>query len=151
AAAKRALSAALSAKVIPVSSGSTNPSSPADTTRTRNGSISAASSRTLPGLWLAITSLSPVNRRATGSTLADGAALQLGELCDAVLRQLQHRVQLRAMERCALRRPLYFYDAAGAGQHEIGVRLGLGILGVFQVQDRHALIDPARNGGDRIA
>ena len=39
-------------------------------------------------------------------------------------------------------------DAAGAGQHEIGVGLGVGILGVVEVEHRRALEHAAGDRGD---
>src|SRR5688572_6827051 len=51
-----AFSVALPTKLSSVSSGSAKPSSPADTGSIPNGPSSAAISRTLPALWLAMTS-----------------------------------------------------------------------------------------------
>ena len=61
-AAATALIRALAAKVSPVSSGSPRPSSPADTASTPCGASNSRISASLPGLWVAITSL-PVIRR----------------------------------------------------------------------------------------
>ena len=59
-AASRAFKSALSAKVLPISSGSGRPSSSAPTQAIPSGSIRAAISRNLPGLCVAMTSLSPI-------------------------------------------------------------------------------------------
>src|SRR3954468_6936462 len=64
AAAARALMSAFSAKLVPVSSGSAKPSSPADTASIPYGMSSSRISRSLPGLWLAITSRPEIGRCA---------------------------------------------------------------------------------------
>src|SRR5579872_2015110 len=91
-----ALSAALAAKLSPVSSGSGNPSVPADTTATSNGATSSSISRTFPGLWLAITSRPPrgslggnLPGRAPAGGSRERRALQGDQLVDAVARQAQ--------------------------------------------------------------
>ena len=48
-------------KLLPVSSGSGNPASPAEITETPSGSSNSAISVTLPELWLAITIFESVN------------------------------------------------------------------------------------------
>jgi hypothetical protein len=55
-AAASALMRALARNVVPVSSGSPRPSSPADTASTPCGASSSRISASLPGLWVAITS-----------------------------------------------------------------------------------------------
>src|SRR5579862_8770469 len=110
-----ALSAALAANVSPVSSGSGRPSSAADTTSTPNGSTSSRISRTLPGLWLAITSRVPrASRRVLTGPLAsrDGRALQRDQLADADARQAQQLEELRLGERHGLGGALDLDDAA---------------------------------------
>src|SRR5579862_3689837 len=124
-----ALSAALAANVSPVSSGSGRPSSAADTTSTPNGCTSSRISRTLPGLWLAITSRAPrSSRRASaftgGLSSADRLALQRDQLLDAESRQTQQLEKLRLGERHGFGGALDLDDAAGAREHEIGVGIG---------------------------
>ena len=63
-AAASAFSSALAWKLSPVSAGSARPSSPPLTQSTVKGASSSAISRTLPGLWLAMTSRPPWKRRA---------------------------------------------------------------------------------------
>ena len=59
-----ALITALARKVSPVSSGSPRPSSPAETASTPCGASSSRISRSLPGLWVAITSRPEIGRCA---------------------------------------------------------------------------------------
>ena len=54
-------------------------------------------------------------------------------------------------ERRLLGRALDFDDAAGTGHDEIGIGLGLGILGVIEIEHRRALIDAAGHRGDVVA
>src|SRR6202011_1184127 len=67
-----ALIFALARKLSPVSSGSPRPSSPADTASTPCGASNSRISASLPGLWVAITSL-PVIRRCMAETMPDSA------------------------------------------------------------------------------
>jgi hypothetical protein len=59
-AAASAFSSAFASKVVPVSSGSGRPSAPADTAAALKGCSSSSISRTLPGLWLAMTRSPPL-------------------------------------------------------------------------------------------
>src|SRR5438874_875373 len=127
-AASRAFSTAFFSKVAPVSSGSGRPSAPAPTASTRYGASRSPISTILPGLWLAMTSLPPGNRRAI-SGQAQGFALAPGQLGNAGPGQRQHRIEVRFVERRALGGRLDLDDAARAGQHEIGVGHRRRILG----------------------
>src|ERR1700732_4061881 len=71
-AAATALIWALARKVLPVSSGSARPSSAAETASTPCGASSSRISASLPGLWVAITSL-PVIRRCIVVSLRQDA------------------------------------------------------------------------------
>src|ERR1043165_9955161 len=89
-AAASAFSSALAMKVSPVSSGSGRPSSPAEIARTLKGAIRSPISRTLPWLWLAMSSVSPVKRRGM-ILLPHRLALQDHQFRHALLGELQHR------------------------------------------------------------
>ena len=57
-------------------------------------------------------------------------------------------VEMGARERRALRGRLHLDQAAVAGHHDVGVDLGGRVLGVVEVEQRGAVDDPARHGGD---
>src|SRR5436305_11178278 len=147
-AARRAFSSAFSSNVAPVSSGSMRPSSAAPTASTSYGASNSRISTILPGLWLAMTSLPPENRRAMLEP--ECGALAAGQLGDAGAGQRQHRVEARLVERCTLGGRLDLDDAARPGQHEIGVGLGIRILGVIEVEHRNPLEHPAGNRRDAV-
>jgi hypothetical protein len=65
------------------------------------------------------------------------------ELADAFFGKLQKGIELRLRERRVFRRRLDFDDAAVAGENEIRIDLGFRILNVFEIQDRHALMNAA--------
>src|SRR5215510_12629532 len=144
-----ALIAALARKLLPVSSGSSRPRSPADTASTPCGASSSRISASLPGLWVAMTSLPVIWRCMLRSGHRD--LLQVDEPRHALLGQCHQREELGFRERRLLRRALHLYDAAVAGRHEIGVGLGFRILGVVEIEHRRALIDAARNRCDIVS
>src|SRR6516225_5808798 len=151
AAAAAAFSAALASKLSPFSSGSGRPSAPAEMVAMPNGANSTAISSILPWLWLAMTSRSPVKRRAIGSTDAERGPLLPRQLGDAGAGEPQHLGEQRLVERRTFGGRLDLDDTAGSGQHEIGVGLGLRILGIVEVEHRRAGNDPARDRGNRVA
>src|SRR6516165_11280536 len=146
AAAAFALNAAFASKLVPVSSGSAMPSAPAETVSIAKGAKSAAISSTLPVLWLAMTSRSPVKGRAIASARVERRALMPSELGDPRPGEPQHFGEQRLVERGTLGRRLNLDDPAGASQHEIRVGFGLGVLGIIEVEHRRPGDDPA---GDR--
>src|SRR2546430_10366243 len=50
-----------------------------------------------------------------------------------------------------LRRALHLDESSGAGHDEIGIGVGLRILGVIEIEHRRAAADAARDGGDVVA
>src|SRR3984885_1345993 len=152
-----ALICALARKLSPVSSGSLRPSSPADTASTPCGASSSRISASLPGLWVAITSLPVIRRgwvmdnlsfvmaghnslpsqttwtrRRPGMTAfyesRHGHFLQVHQPRHAFARQCHQRQELVLRERGLFRRALHLDDSSIAGHDEIGVGVGLGIL-----------------------
>src|SRR3954471_5915063 len=144
-----ALIFALAAKVVPSSIGSGRPSDPALTGRMPCGPSSALISRTLPSLCEATTKWLPRGNFTTKSS-CQNVFLQRHQFADALARQLEQRHQLFLGEGRAFRGALNFHQAARAGQHKIGVRLGGGILLVIQVQQRLALNDAAADRRDMV-
>src|SRR6476620_7532571 len=191
AAAARALISAFSAKLVPVSSGSARPSSPADTATIPYGMSSSRISRSLPGLWVAITSRPEIGRCApaglsvtvrdsitTGppvqrllphsrskwllrTRLARGRhkkcrshhryLLQIDQLHHALLGERQQVEELLLGERNFLGCALHLDDPSIAGHDDIGVGVGLGVLGIVEVEHRRAVGNAAGDGGDVVA
>src|SRR3546814_1192941 len=56
------------------------------------------------------------------------------ELLHALFGEVQQRLELLAAERHVLGGPLHLDDAAGCGQHEVGVGRRRGILGIVEVE-----------------
>src|SRR6202035_4378839 len=94
-----------------------------------------------PGVYL-----SSVVRRLS----SDSHLLQVDQLADAFARQRQQRGKLLLGERRLLGRGLDFNDIAGAGEDEIGVGVGLRILGVIEREDRRSAVHAARDSRDMI-
>ena len=137
AAAARALMSALAAYVSP-SSGGVSTSSGSGSSVTAGSSRS--NSRSLWALRVASSSRTAVYRTA---------AAWISRSCfDAVLRERQQVVQVRARERGALGGRLDLDEPAVAGHDHVGVDLRRGVLGIVQVEQRDAVDDPARHGGD---
>src|SRR6202043_363742 len=178
AAAATALILALAWKVSPVSSGSPRPSSAAEIASMPCGANSSRISASLPGLWVAITSLPSIRRCILPSfcwsmissenrfppigsgpegmlfrimLLGDRHLLQVHQPRHALARQRHQRQELGFRERCLLRGALYLDNAAVAGHDKIGVGIGLRILGVVEVEHRRAVIDAAGDRGDIVA
>src|ERR1700730_7128997 len=129
-----ALSFACASNVVPVSSGSGNPSAPALTTSMPNGRSRSSISASLPLLWVAITSLGWRKRRGSGK--AQRLPLKDQELADALARERQQPHELGLGEDGLLRGRLHLHDAAGAREHEVGVGFGRGTPGGEGVEQR---------------
>ena len=67
---------------------------------------------------------------------------------DAAGRQREQLVEVRARERRALGGRLHLDQPAVAGHHDVRVDLGGRVLAVVEVEQRHAVDDPARDRGD---
>src|SRR5215467_9189602 len=150
-AAARAFSSALPMNVAAVSSGSGRLSAAAEITSTPKGDSNSAISRTLPGLWLAITRRGAVNRLfvidnpsrrrwadAPGSN-AERPSLRRHQLRHAAFGQRHHGVEGLGAEGLALGRALHLDNAAAARQHEIGIGLGGAVLGIVEVEHGRAV------------
>src|SRR5215472_11398432 len=146
-----AFNAAFASKLSPVSSGSAMPSAPAETVSIPKGAKSADISSTLPWLWLAMTSRSPVKGRAIASAEAECCALMPGQLGDTRPGEPQHLGEQRLVERGALGRRLDLDDPARPGQHEVRIGFGLRILGIVEVEHRRPRDDPAGDRGNAVA
>ena len=114
------------------------------------GANSSASSRALPSLWVAITTVSP---RLSSPIMAYATVSFCSATSSAMpLRASIHQpVELLLAERLGLCRSLHLDDAARAGHHEIRVGVGFRILGIVEIEHRLAAIEPARHGGDVVA
>ena len=77
-------------------------------------------------------------------------ALCRGKIAHTFLRQIEKVEKLRPAERRFLRRALDLDDSAAPGHDEVGIRLGVAVLGVVEVEDGDTLIEAAGNGGDLI-
>ena len=99
-----ALMRAFAAKVVPVSSGSGRPSSPAETASTPYGASSSRISPSLPGLCVAITSLPVICGGCVMRRSHHRQLLQVDQLADALAGERQQREQLLLGERRPSRR-----------------------------------------------
>src|SRR5258705_8836797 len=77
--------------------------------------------------------------------------LQVDQFHHALLREREQVEELLLGERNFLGRALHLDDPSGAGHDEIGIGVGLGILGIVEVEHRRAVGDAAGNGGDMVA
>src|SRR6516165_10919245 len=146
-----AFSAAFASKLSPVSSGSAMPSAPAETAWIAKGASSADISSTLPWLWLAMTSRSPVKRRAIASAEAECHALMPGELGDTRPGEPQHLGKERLVERGTFGGRLDLDDPAGSGKHKIRIGFGLRILDIVEVEHCRPRDDSAGDRGNGVA
>jgi hypothetical protein len=64
--------------------------------------------------------------------------------------EVMHLVELRPAEGRALGAGLHLDQRAGAGHDEVAVRPGLAVLGIVEVENGLARIDPAGDGGDMV-
>src|SRR5690606_19583043 len=144
------LSAAFSAKVMPVSSGSGRPRSPAETAATPKGAMSSCISLSLPALCVAMTILPSSLRAMVPPRSHHGHLLQVDELGRACPRKLDESKQCVDREGLALCRALHLDEPARAGDDEIGVGLCGRILGIVEIEHGRARIDAAGDGGDMV-
>ena len=148
-AASRAFRSALSTKVLPISSGSGRPSSAAPTHSMPCGASSSWISRSLPALWVAMTSLGPI---AFICPTAFNCSRKISVAAHA--REPQQAQQPFLVETFALGGQLRLDDRAVAGQHEIAVAAGLAVLVIVEVEHRLAVVDAAADrrdlGADRV-
>ncbi len=79
----------------------------------------------------------------------DGLALGRDELVDAGEREVEHRVELGAVERRVLGGALDLDQLAGRVADDVHVDVGLAILDVGQVEHDLAADDADRDRGDR--
>ena len=147
-----ALMRALAAKLSPSSTGSGRPSAALAITSMRSGCSRAASSRTLPGLWVASTRRGAVEapRQAHGSRASAWRCRAISWRTPA-LGEIEHGLELVALQRHVLGGELHLDQAAGAGEHEIGVGLRGAVLGIVEIQPHLAVDDAAGDRGDRLA
>src|SRR3954451_12439547 len=112
--AARAFSRAFSANVSPVSGGSSTSSGRGAS------STSGSSRRNSRSLW----ALRVASTTGTAAVLPDRFGLDGAQGLDPVGREREQLVEVRARERCALRRGLDLYQAAVARHDDVGVDLG---------------------------
>ena len=89
--------------------------------------------------------------RVHGSGRRDGLGLERGDLADAGGREAEQLVERLARERVALGGRLHLDEAAVAGHDDVHVGVGARVLGVVEVEERDAVDDADRDGGDRVA
>ena len=83
--------------------------------------------------------------------VADDLALQRVQLADAVLREVEERVQRVASEGIGLGGALHLDEQAAAGLDDVHVHVGAGVLVVGEVEQRLAADDADAGGGDEVA
>src|SRR3954466_9753848 len=132
---------------------------PTETTRcVRNPACRSRSSRSRP--------TAPPRRAATrsrrrtcghssvGTALrkcnGDGFRLDLADPGDALLREVDELVEGGARERILLGGRLHLDQPPVAGHDDVHVGVGVRVLGVVEVEERHAFDDADRDGGDGI-
>src|SRR5439155_2161322 len=74
------------------------------------------------------------------ASLGERVFLQADELRDAALGEREKRVELLARERIALGGALHLDESALAGHHHVHVAAAGGVLGIVEVEERHALM-----------
>ena len=137
-AAWRALSSAFSTKVVPVSGGGV------DAELGLRDELEAASARATPRARAACPHCRWRAPRAVRTRVASAAQrsraprLQLEQLRDAVRGEIQQRIELVAAEGVTFGRALHLDEAAAVVHHDVHVGLGLRILGVVEIEHRHA-------------
>src|SRR3954452_12494651 len=80
----------------------------------------------------------------------DGFRLDLADPRDALFREVDELVENRARERVLLGGRLYFDQAAVPGHDDVHVGVGIRVLGVVEVEQRHAFDDADGDGGNGI-
>ena len=78
-----------------------------------------------------------------------GLALRHGQLVDPAGGEVEQRVEQLARERVALGRRLHLDEPAVARHHDVHVGFRARVLGVVEVEQRHAVDDAHRDGRDR--
>src|SRR5579862_2162772 len=129
---------AFAANELPVSGTDATPRESWLTGSNGSPASSARNSRSLPGLALAITS------RSSGA----GGLLRFMQPRDALGGKVQELIELVAAERMTLGGSLHLDEPAARIHHDVHVGLGVGILGVIEIEDRDSPIDADGNGGD---
>src|SRR5690606_3417327 len=123
------------------------PTSPAAWTSTATPERASRNSRTLPGLALATTSW--MRRLVIGRTSAELRAGHVGHPARRRDPVGDERHVPFGVERTALAAPLDLDDLAGPGGHDVEVDLGLGVLGVVEI-DGHLAGDDADADGREL-
>ena len=85
--------------------------------------------------------------RAAASLREDGR-LRGEQLLDADGGQVEQHVELAALKRVSFGSPLHLDEAFGVVHHDVHVGLGLGVLGVVEIEHRLPAEDADRNRGD---
>src|ERR1700730_5928135 len=135
-----ALSWAFSAYVAPISATS-------GSTATNLKPVPERSSRyspSLPALPVAMTS----RCSAKG---CDGSLLAEDQLLDALVREREHRIELRAIVRNALRGRLQLDEALVLRHHTVQIGGGLEVFGVVKIEPRRSVDDAAAHRGEILA
>src|SRR5438874_10521952 len=138
----------------PYAETSVNRAAPTETTRcVRSPACRSRSSRSSP---IAPPSAAATKRRSStsgqpivvaartrtlGELTRDGLRLERCDLADARGSQLEQLVEGLACERVSLGRRLHLDEAPVAGQDDVHVRVRARILGVVEVEQRHAIHD----------
>ena len=92
------------------------------------------------------------SRRASGSLIARSCnrlLLEALQVLDPGCGEVEQLVEPRAVERHLLGGRLHLDEAPVAGHHDVHVDVGVRVLGVVEVEQRHAVDDADRDGGDR--
>src|SRR3954469_15373594 len=143
----------------PYAETSVNNADPTETTRcVRSPACRSRSSRSKP--IAPPRSAATRSRRSTcgqamvGTALrrcnCDGFRLDLADPRDALFREVDELVENRARERVLLGGRLYFDQAAVPGHDDVHVGVGIRVLGVVEVEQRHAFDDADGDGGNGI-
>src|SRR3954452_8943823 len=92
-----------------------------------------------------------VTTSALGELTRDRLCLQRRDLADPGRGELEQLVERLAREGVALGSRLHLHEAPVAGHDDVHVGVGARVLGVVEVEQRRALHDTDRDGGDRVA
>ena len=82
--------------------------------------------------------------------VAQGGVLEFDESFAAGSRQREKLEEVLFGERLLFRRPLHFDNCARAGENEVCVRVGTGVLRIVQVKNRSPLVYPTAHCRDMI-
>ena len=145
-AAFRALASAFSTKVACGSSASGTPSAACGTTSIPSGAKQLARTRAACRDWT-------MRGRAASPLLQTPSTARCFAISSRMPRSAsatRDTISTRR-ERRALGRPLQLDEAAGAGHHHVHVGVAARVLGVVEVEHRHALVQADRHRGDEVA